>query len=313
MNVEFVGINRTLHHGFTQAIRGGDKHHVVKTGFGIDGEHHARCAGIGTHHALDAGGQRHFTVREALVYAIGNGAVVVERCKHVFDRDLDVIQAMNVEEGFLLAGKRGIRQVFGCCRGTHRNRDFGAGIGNHLGIGVSHFMLEFGREWGIDDPLTNLRADFGQGGHVVDVQCFQRVFDPLRQTFVLQEITVSLCGCRKATGNAYAGTGQLADHLAERGVFAANLLNVGHAQLFEPNDVIVCHLKHSCKDKNVKAGFYRFCPGFGSINPLPNGFFAPARACNNPRQRQLALCLWPDIAHIAPARNLSCPTAELYL
>ena len=58
-------------------------------------------------------------VREALVHAVGDGAVVVERGEHVADRVEHVVGAADVEEGLLLAGEGRFRQVFGRGRGAH--------------------------------------------------------------------------------------------------------------------------------------------------------------------------------------------------
>ncbi|MNN39835.1 hypothetical protein D3C81_1538870 [compost metagenome] len=55
VHIEFIRIDRTLHHGFAEAVAGSDEDHVLETGFGIQCEHHARCALVGTHHALHAG------------------------------------------------------------------------------------------------------------------------------------------------------------------------------------------------------------------------------------------------------------------
>ena len=41
-HVEFVGIDRALHHRFTQTVAGGDEYDLVKTRFGVHGEHDAR-------------------------------------------------------------------------------------------------------------------------------------------------------------------------------------------------------------------------------------------------------------------------------
>ncbi|MNT47387.1 hypothetical protein D3C71_1284960 [compost metagenome] len=39
--VEFIWIDRALHHHFAQTPGGSDKHHLVETGFSVNGEHHA--------------------------------------------------------------------------------------------------------------------------------------------------------------------------------------------------------------------------------------------------------------------------------
>ena len=41
----------------------------------------------------------------------------------------------------------------------------------------------------------------------------------------------------KPSGTPYARRGQVADHLAQRGVLAADLLEVGQAEVGEPEDV----------------------------------------------------------------------------
>ena len=55
VHIEFVGVNSTLHHGFTQAVAGGDKDHLIKTAFRIQREHHAGSPLVRAAHALNAG------------------------------------------------------------------------------------------------------------------------------------------------------------------------------------------------------------------------------------------------------------------
>ena len=65
---------------------------------------------------------------EAVVHAVGDGAVVVERGEDFLDLAHDVVGAGDVEEGFLLAGEAGVRQVFGGGRGAHGHRDVAAAV-----------------------------------------------------------------------------------------------------------------------------------------------------------------------------------------
>src|SRR5690606_23942217 len=104
-DVELIRVHGALHHRLAQPIGGGDEHHVLEARFGVDGEHHAGAASVGAHHALHTGRQCHFGVRVAFVYAIGNGAVVVQRGEYVADLVQHVVDADDVQEGFLLAGK----------------------------------------------------------------------------------------------------------------------------------------------------------------------------------------------------------------
>ncbi len=138
VHVEFVGVHRALHHGLAEAVGAGDEHHVAEAGLGIQGEHHAGGAGFRTHHALHAGGQGDQLVIEALVYAVGDGAVVEQRGEDFLGRADHVVHATDVEEGFLLAGEGGVRQVFGGRRGAHGHGHVVV-AGSHFGEGLADF------------------------------------------------------------------------------------------------------------------------------------------------------------------------------
>ncbi len=49
---------------------------------------------------------------ETLVYPVGDGAIVKQRGEYFTDTGQHIVDAGNVEEGFLLPRKRGIGQVF---------------------------------------------------------------------------------------------------------------------------------------------------------------------------------------------------------
>ena len=49
---------------------------------------------------------------KALVYAVADGAVVVQRGEHLFHLVQHFFNADDVQEGFLLASKRSVRQIF---------------------------------------------------------------------------------------------------------------------------------------------------------------------------------------------------------
>ena len=76
VHVEFVRIDRALHHGLAQAVARGDEYHLAEAGFRVHGEHHAGGTDVGAHHALDAGGERDLAMIESMMDAVGNGAVV---------------------------------------------------------------------------------------------------------------------------------------------------------------------------------------------------------------------------------------------
>ena len=113
VDIEFVGVYRALNHHFAQTVGRGHKDDLIEAAFGIQRKHYARSAAVGAHHALHACRQSHDIVRETFVDAVGNGAVIVKRSENVLHGFFDVVQPVDIQEGFLLSGKRGIRQVFG--------------------------------------------------------------------------------------------------------------------------------------------------------------------------------------------------------
>src|SRR5690606_35391674 len=52
VHIEFVRVDRALHHCFAQTVGTGDEHDITEAGLGIQGEHHTGGTGFGTNHAL---------------------------------------------------------------------------------------------------------------------------------------------------------------------------------------------------------------------------------------------------------------------
>ena len=53
VHVELVGVHGALDDGLAEAVRRGDEHDLIESGFGVEREHHAGGAEIAAHHALD--------------------------------------------------------------------------------------------------------------------------------------------------------------------------------------------------------------------------------------------------------------------
>ncbi len=157
------------------------------------------------------------------------------------NRTLDVVEAFDVEEGFLLTGEGGIRQIFRGGGGAHGDLQVRV-PGLKLGIGTFHLGFEGRRQRRVDDPLTNLGTDARQFDHVVHIEGIEGGIDTLVEAFVGQEFAIGIGGSRKAAGHGDTGIGQIGDHLTERGVLAANAINIVHAELIEIDDVFGCGL-----------------------------------------------------------------------
>ena len=108
-------------------------------------------------------------------------------------------------------------------------------------IKLIYFFLQARLERGIDDPLTDLGTGCGQSADVVDIELGQAVGDAVSQRraaiAVRQEIPISLRRGGKPARHAHAHVRELADHLAQGCILAADGLDIRHAQVFEGNDV----------------------------------------------------------------------------
>ena len=163
---------------------------------------------------MHARAQCDFGVRKPLVDAIGNGAVVIERSEYVLGRLKHVIDTLDIQIGFLLAGERGIRQVLCCGRGTHRERRIRV-IHGEFGVGVANLFFQRWLERCGGNELAYHRAGFRQRSQVCDIDCDDGSIDFLGQPVVLQEIPKRRSGGRKSTRNAHPRLSELTDELAQ--------------------------------------------------------------------------------------------------
>ncbi|MNN22384.1 hypothetical protein D3C81_1357410 [compost metagenome] len=177
---------------------------------------------------------------EAVVDAVGDGAVVVQRSEHFLDLVHDIVGAGHVEEGFLLASEGGIGQIFGSGRGAHRNGHVAAAVvGAELGVGSADVLVQRGVQRGVDHPAADFLAGEGQGRDIFHVQRGQLVEDALGQVVMGNEVLEGLGRGGIATGHRHTQAGKIADHLAERGILATYAGQIGQAQLMQPQDILV--------------------------------------------------------------------------
>ena len=107
--------------------------------------------------------------------------------------------------------------------------------------GITNRVFEFGREGVFDDPVPDLFARGDQGIDVVDVQIIQRGIDFVGQAVVSQKRAIGISRGGKAIRHRDTGISQMADHLAQRGVLAADRFDVVHTELAEPDHLRVVH------------------------------------------------------------------------
>ncbi len=176
---------------------------------------------------------------ESVMHAVGDRAIVVERGEDFLDLVQHVVDADDIEEGFLLARERSIRKILGGRRRAHRDGDVGrARVLAQFRVRLADRLVEIGRQRGVDDPAADLLAGSGQRIDVLDVERRQPILDPFGQTALLEIVLKRLRSRREAARHRNAELGEVADHLAERGVLAADPAEIGHAQRIEPKHQI---------------------------------------------------------------------------
>ena len=172
VDVELVGVHGALDHRLAQAVGRGHEHRVVEAGLGVHREHHAGRADVGADHLLHAGRQRDRVVVEVVVHAVGDRAVVVERGEHLADRLQHAVDALDVQEGLLLAGERGVGQVLGGGAGAYGEGDLVAPVDQAL-VRRADVGLEVLGERLVGDLLADRLADLGQRPGVVGVEVLE--------------------------------------------------------------------------------------------------------------------------------------------
>lgn len=129
-------------------------------------------------------------MRKAFVHAVADGAVVVEAGKDLLGLVQDLLDALDVEEGFLLTCERGIRQVLCGCGRSHGVRTAGV-VGLESRKRLTDGRLEFGREGLRLDHSPDFRSGGREGADVLGIEGREPGIDALSQSAVRQN-------CRKA-------------------------------------------------------------------------------------------------------------------
>jgi hypothetical protein len=97
-----------------------------------------------------------------------------------------------------------------------------------------NLALKGSRQRRLEDPATDLLAAGRQGFHVLGIELLDARRNLAREAVGGEEFPVGVGGRGEAAGHADAGRGEAADHLPERGILAAHLLEVLHPEIFQP-------------------------------------------------------------------------------
>ena len=127
-----------------------------------------------------------------------------------------------------------VRHVL-CGRGRAHRHGGIRGLGGEALVRGLDVALERGGERRRGDPAADLGTGLRESGDVVDVECSEGLIDPILEAVLSEKFAKSEGSGREAAGNAHPVASELADHLAQRGVLAADLVGVGHPQVVEPD------------------------------------------------------------------------------
>lgn len=113
VHVKLIRVDRALHHHLAQSVGRSDEHHPAEPGLRIEREHDPARTEVAAHHLLHGRRKGDVAMCKALVRAVGDGSIVVQRGEHMPDRLQDAVRAVDVQKGFLLACERRVRQILG--------------------------------------------------------------------------------------------------------------------------------------------------------------------------------------------------------
>ena len=167
---------------------------------------------------------------------VGDGAVVIERGKHLVNAADDLVQPHDIQEGLLLSGKGGFGEIF-------RRRRRADGYADIVALtqfipGRVDLCDERGLQFGLPYRVANAAAAFSQGLDIVDIQRLELLIDRAGKTLLIEKIAERICGGCEAEWHRDTGVGQGLDHLAKRRILAANLGDVLHAAFRQFDHVV---------------------------------------------------------------------------
>lgn len=152
---------------------------------------------------------------EALVDAIGDGAIGKQRGKDLFAGAEQMLAAADVEIGLLLAGKRCAGQVFGGGGAAHGDIGVVAVFLFQLAIGLLDLIGEVWWQFAVQDPAADLGTGGGEGAGVMGIQAFERSADLVVQLVVRDVVAIGVGSGGKTIRDLDPLRRQRLVHLAE--------------------------------------------------------------------------------------------------
>ena len=235
MDIEFVGIDLTLHDILAEPPRSGDENHVAEAGFGVERKDDAAGRKIGADHFHDPDRQRDLEVVEAVVDPINDGAVGKDRGKTAPAR-LDCIGlAAHVQKALMLPGETGGRQILGGRRAAHRDRDFGTASLLEPAVGVRDLCTECRIAGGVVNETASDGSALGKQRHIMMVEAREQPAKFHLDPSLGQRCAIGPRGQCETFGYSVA---EQRAQFAKRCGLAADRRHILQSDILEPADMV---------------------------------------------------------------------------
>ncbi len=170
---------------------------------------------------------------EVLVDPVRDGPVGVQRGKAALAGLEQELAPLDVQVSFLLAGKAGVGKVFGGGARAHGDVEQAAAFRQPL-VACHDRLLQVFRQLGIENQPARQAPPGAEVVDVAGVEPLQYLAEPAVERRLTQKIPVRLGSHCKSVGDLHPLWRELAVHLAQRRVLAADERHVVDADLLKP-------------------------------------------------------------------------------
>lgn len=165
-----------------------------------------------------------------LVYMIRDGVIVKQRSKYMFYCYENGVKILNVEEGFLLIGKRSVWYIFCGGGGVYCKRGVFV-IGRKLCIGFVDGVFQFRLEGSVDNLLVDLCVCFCKLSNIVNICFIQQFINVLVYVVLVQKLVKCVGGCGEIIWNGNIYFGKVSNYFIQGGIFVFNFVYIIYVEL----------------------------------------------------------------------------------
>ncbi len=182
-----VGRHEALDDGLAEPERARDDDHVAKTRVGVEREDHARRREVRADHGLNADREGHVPVIEASAHAIADGSIREEGSDAGMNGAEERFVAADVQEGLLLTGEGGAREVLGRRRGANGELALASHAPGQRSMRFDDRGTERRRQRRLEDRGPRRLTAPRELGGVLDVEAREDLVEPRREALLGEE------------------------------------------------------------------------------------------------------------------------------